>query len=438
MAIGVSSGKVSNTSSVGSNQNYNTALYSLMVLFFMMGFITCLNDILVPYLKQVFKLSYTQASLIQFCFFSAYAIMSIPSSKVIEKIGYKKAMISGFVVAAAGCLLFFPAVSLHSYGVFLFALFVLATGIVLLQVAGNPYVAVLGDPESSSARLTFAQALNSVGTFLAPYFGGFFILSALSHTSAEAVKIPYIGLAATLIIIAFILSRISLPEIASSSEDVVEEVTDTTKKSAWSYSHLVFGVIAIFTYVGGEVAIGSYLINYFKQPEIAGLTEVTGAVFVSLYWGGAMVGRFLGSALLSKFKPGLVLAVFAILAISMILISVNTTGELAKWSIISVGFFNSIMFPTIFTLAIKGLGKYTTQASGFLSTAIVGGAIIPVAFGAVVDYYMNHDQSEAASLRFALIIPMICYAYIAWFGFKGHQVKNESAETAAPVLDKNI
>jgi len=439
MAIGVSSGKVNNTSSVGSNQNYNTALYSLMVLFFMMGFITCLNDILVPYLKQVFKLSYTQASLIQFCFFSAYAIMSIPSSKVIEKIGYKKAMISGFVVAAAGCLLFFPAVSLHSYAVFLFALFVLATGIVLLQVAGNPYVAVLGDPESSSARLTFAQALNSVGTFLAPYFGGYFILSALSHTSAEAVKIPYIGLAATLIIIAFILSRISLPNITSNSEESsVEEVADTTKKSAWDYPHLVFGVIAIFTYVGGEVAIGSYLINYFKQPEIAGLTEVTGAVFVSLYWGGAMVGRFLGSALLSKFKPGLVLAVFAILAISMILVSVNTTGELAKWSIISVGFFNSIMFPTIFTLAIKGLGKYTTQASGFLSTAIVGGAIIPVAFGAIVDYYMNHDQSEATSLRFALILPMICYAYIAWFGFKGHQTKHESAETAAPVLDKNI
>ncbi len=436
MAIGVSSGKVN--ASVGSNQNYGMALYSLMVLFFMMGFITCLNDILVPYLKQVFHLTYTQASLIQFCFFSAYAIMSIPSSKLIEKIGYKKAMITGFVVAAAGCLLFFPAVTLHSYVVFLVALFILATGIVLLQVAGNPYVAVLGDPETSSARLTFAQALNSVGTFLAPYFGKYFILSALSHTSAEAVKIPYVGLATTLLVIAFILSRINLPSISSASDDEhteIELADDTTKTSAWSFPHLVFGVVAIFMYVGGEVAIGSYLINYFKQPEIAGLTEVAGAVFVSYYWGGAMVGRFLGTALLSRFKPNLVLSVFAILAISMILISVNSTGSIAMWSIISVGFFNSIMFPTIFTLAVKGLGKYTTQASGFLSTAIVGGAIVPVAFGAVVDYYMNSGQSEATGLRFALIIPMICYAYIAWFGFKGYSDKKTLDATS---LDSNV
>jgi MFS transporter, FHS family, L-fucose permease len=436
MAIGVSSGKVN--ASVGSKQNYGMALYSLMVLFFMMGFITCLNDILVPYLKQVFHLTYTQASLIQFCFFSAYAIMSIPSSKLIEKIGYKKAMITGFVVAAAGCLLFFPAVTVHSYAVFLIALFILATGIVLLQVAGNPYVAVLGDPETSSARLTFAQALNSVGTFLAPYFGKYFILSALSHTSAEAVKIPYVGLATTLLVIAFILSRINLPSISSASDDEhteIELADDNTKTSAWSFPHLVFGVVAIFMYVGGEVAIGSYLINYFKQPEIAGLTEVAGADFVSYYWGGAMVGRFLGTALLSKFKPNLVLSVFAILAISMIMISVNSTGPVAMWSIISVGFFNSIMFPTIFTLAVKGLGKYTTQASGFLSTAIVGGAIIPVAFGAVVDYYMNSGNSEATGLRFALIIPMICYAYIAWFGFKGY---NDKTTADATSLDSNV
>lgn len=424
MAIGAPSGNVSNASnSGGSQQGYQTALYSLMVLFFMMGFITCLNDILVPFLKKVFTLTYTQASLIQFCFFSAYAIMSIPSSKLIEKLGYKKAMITGFVVAATGCLLFFPAVSMHSYGVFLFALFVLATGIVLLQVAGNPYVAVLGDPESSSARLTLAQALNSVGTFLAPYFGAYFILSALEKsTNAEAVKIPYIGLALTLVAIAFILSRIQLPTL-SSGEENTDESTDPNKTSAWSYSHLIFGVIAIFMYVGGEVAIGSYLINYFKQPEIAGLTEETGAHFVSYYWGGAMVGRFLGSVLLSKFKPNLVLTLFAALAITMILISVNTTGDIAMYSIISVGFFNSIMFPTIFTLAVKGLGKYTTQASGYLSTAIVGGALIPVAFGTVVDHYMNSGASEATGLRFAFIIPMLCYAYIAWFGLSGYKEK---------------
>ncbi len=409
---------------VGNKASMRTALYALMVLFFMMGFITCLNDILVPYLKKVFQLSYTQASLIQFCFFSAYAIMSIPSSRLIEKIGYKKAMILGFLVAAAGCLMFFPAVSLHSYAVFLFSLFVLATGIVLLQVAGNPYVSILGDPETSSARLTLAQALNSVGTFIAPHFGSFFILSALSHSSAEAVKIPYLGLAATLLLIAFVISRIALPVIQTNSEDVVLEQEETSHSSAWGYTHLVFGVIGIFAYVGGEVAIGSYLINYFEQPEIAGLNHETGAAFVSYYWGGAMVGRFVGAYALNKFKPNLVLAFNAIVAIALIVVSVNTNGSVAMWSIIAVGLFNSIMFPTIFTLAVKGLGKHTTQASGFLSTAIVGGAIIPVIYGACVDYIKHNYGSEALGLRIAFIIPIVCYLYIAWFGLKGAEKRN--------------
>lgn len=412
------------TQTEGGSKNFKTALYSLMVLFFMMGFITCLNDILVPYLKKVFQLSYTQASLVQFCFFSAYAIMSIPSSKLIEKIGYKKAMILGFITAAAGCLLFFPAVSLHSYGIFLFSLFVLATGIVLLQVAGNPYVAILGDPETSSARLTLTQALNSVGTFLAPHFGSFAILSALDHSSAEAVKIPYLGLAVTLLVIAFIMSRLNLPIIQGGEEDTKLDQDDNNHTSAWSYTHLVCGVIGIFAYVGGEVAIGSYLINYFEQPEIAGLNHATGAAYVSYYWGGAMVGRFIGVYLLNKVKPNLVLAGSALAAIGLIVLSINTTGQIAMWSIIGVGLFNSIMFPTIFTLAVKGLGKHTTQASGFLSTAIVGGAIIPVVFGAVVDSIKTSTGSEALGLRLAFLIPVLCYLYITWFGFKGYKKRN--------------
>lgn len=412
-------------SQAGNKASTRTALYALFVLFFMMGFITCLNDILVPYLKKVFQLSYTQASLIQFCFFSAYAIMSIPSSKLVESLGYKKAMILGFIVAATGCLMFFPAVSLHSYGVFLFSLFVLATGIVLLQVAGNPYVAILGDAETSSARLTLAQALNSVGTFIAPHFGSFFILSALTHGSAEAVKIPYLGLAATLLIIAFVISRIALPTIQTGDDSgAVVESDDTKHSSAWSYSHLVFGVIGIFAYVGGEVSIGSYLINYFEQPEIAGLTHETGAAYVSYYWGGAMVGRFIGAVVLNKFKPNFVLAGVALLAILMIVISITTTGSVAMWTIIAVGLFNSIMFPTIFTLAVKGLGKHTTQASGFLSTAIVGGAVVPVLYGACVDYIKQTQNNEALGLRIAFIIPILCYLYIAWFGFKGYQRKS--------------
>ncbi len=408
----------------GNKMSFKTALYALMVLFFMMGFITSLNDILVPYLKKVFELNYTQASMVQFCFFSAYAVMSIPSSKIIEKIGYKKGMILGFIIAAVGCLLFFPAVTFHSFIIFLFSLFVLATGIVLLQVAGNPYVAILGSPETSSARLTLTQAINSVGTFLAPNFGSIVILSALDHSSAEAVKVPYIGLAAALLAIAFLMFKLNLPTIDANDTDATNDHDDDKHTSAWKYMHLVFGVIGIFMYVGAEVAIGSYLINYFEQPEIAGLNHATGAVYVSFYWGAAAIGRFAGVYVLNKMKPNLVLAFSAIMAITMVIISINTTGQVAMWTIISVGFFNSIMFPTIFTLAIKGLGKHTAQGSGFLSTAIVGGAIIPVAYGAIVDYIKQTSNNEALGLRIAFLIPILCYVYIVWFGFKGYKKVN--------------
>ena len=408
----------------GNKMSFKTALYALMVLFFMMGFITSLNDILVPYLKKVFQLNYTQASMVQFCFFSAYAVMSIPSSKIIEKLGYKQGMILGFVIAAMGCLLFFPAVSYHSFVIFLFSLFILATGIVLLQVAGNPYVAILGNPETSSARLTLTQAINSVGTFLAPNFGSLVILSALDHSSAEAVRIPYLGLAAALIAIAFLMYKLNLPTIDANDTDAELDHDDEKHSSAWSYTHLVFGVIGIFMYVGAEVAIGSYLINYFEQPEIAGLTHATGAVYVSFYWGAAAIGRFAGVVVLNKFKPSMVLSFCALMAISMIVISINTTGDIAMWTIISVGLFNSIMFPTIFTLAIKGLGKHTAQGSGFLSTAIVGGAFIPVIYGALVDYIKHTTNNEALGLRTAFLIPIACYLYIVWFGFKGYKKVN--------------
>jgi MFS transporter, FHS family, L-fucose permease len=406
------------TEQTNSNKvSFKTALYALFVLFFMMGFITCLNDILVPYLKKVFNLNYTQASLVQFCFFTAYAVMSIPSSKIIEKLGYKSGMIIGFVTAAVGCLMFFPAVSLHSYPIFLVSLFILASGIVLLQVAGNPYVAILGNPETSSARLTLAQALNSVGTFLAPFFGSYFILSALSHSSAEAVRIPYLGLAAVLLLIAFLMYKFKLPVISAEDSDDEVKLDDSKHSSAWSYSHLVFGAIGIFAYVGGEVSIGSYLINYLEMPEIAGLDHETGAKYVAFYWGGAMVGRFMGAVLLEKFKPNLILAFNALASIALIFISINTSGAVAMYTIIGVGFFNSIMFPTIFTLAVKGLGRHTTQGSGILSTAIVGGAIIPLVMGTFAD-------TPSIGLRLAFLLPAVCYLYIAWFGFSGYKKKN--------------
>ena len=416
MAVPSSSQNNFSTSGSGDNTGFQTALTSLMVLFFMMGFITCLNDILVPYLKKVFDLTYTQAALIQFCFFGAYAVMSIPSSKIVETYGYKKGMIFGFLVAATGCFLFVPAVALHSYGVFLGALFILATGIVLLQVAANPYVAILGSPDTASARLTLNQALNSVGTFLAPFFGSYFILSALDKAGSGAVKIPYICIALTLITIALIISRLKLPEIKAADTDADLHNDDTKHASAWNYSHLVMGALGIFAYVGAEVAIGSYLVNYLGLPDVAGLKEAEAAHYVAYYWGGAMVGRFLGAYLLQKFNPGKILAINALFAIVLILTSISSVGSVAMYTIILVGLCNSIMFPTIFTLALKGLGKHTTQGSGILSTAIVGGAIIPVIQASLAD-------NPNVGLRYAFIIPAVCYLYIVWFGLKGHKEK---------------
>ncbi|MBY0426948.1 MAG: glucose/galactose MFS transporter, partial [Cytophagales bacterium] len=262
------------------------------------------------------------------------------------------------------------------------------------------------------------QALNSMGTFLAPFFGSYFILSALEHaTSAEAVEIPYAGLATVLLVIAFVISRLKLPVIEA--EEVEDNSHDHVKKtSAWQYKHLVFGAIGIFAYVGGEVAIGSYLVNYFGMPDVAGLGEKDAAHLVAFYWGGAMVGRFLGAYLLSKIAPGKVLAFNALAVIAMVTISIMSKGDLAMYTMISVGLFNSIMFPTIFTLGIKNLGKFTTQGAGILSTAIVGGAFVPLLQGSLADM-------PSITLRYAFIVPIVCYAYIVWFGVKGHKTDEE-------------
>ncbi|HEY8401781.1 MAG TPA: sugar MFS transporter [Cytophagaceae bacterium] len=400
-------------------QNFQTALISLMVLFFMMGFITCLNDILVPYLKKAFTLNYKQASLIQSFFFGAYGLISIPSSIIINKLGYKKGMILGFTGAAMGCLLFFPAVTIHSYPVFLFALFILASGIVLLQVTANPYVAILGPPETASARLTLNQAMNSVGTFIAPYFGTVLILSSLNDAgSSDAVKIPYLGIAFTLILISLVISRISLPEIKASDTDTSLNTDKDKYNSAWQHVHLLLGAVGIFMYVGAEVAIGSYLVNYLGLDDVAGLNEENAGLLLPYYWGGAMAGRFAGAYVLRIFSPGKVLAFNASAAITLILFSINTTGNAAIYSMIAVGLCNSIMFPTIFTLAVKGLGKHTNQGSGILSTAIVGGAFIPLLQATLADM-------EGIGLRWAFLVPAVCYLYIVWYGLKGHSKRNQ-------------
>jgi FHS family L-fucose permease-like MFS transporter len=411
----------------GSATNYTAPLAVLTTLFFMWGFLTCLNDIIIPHLKAVFELNYAKAMLIQFAFFTAYFVMSLPSGRIVTRLGYKTGIIIGLGGAALGCLLFYPAAGARSYALFLLALFVLASGITLLQVAANPFVAVLGKPETASSRLTLTQAFNSLGTTIAPQFGSLLILSTVAKSAAEikqmspaaaeayriaeasSVQHPYLGLAAALVLLAVAIGMFKLPKI----EDVTPSAIDAggeVHKSAWGYRHLVLGAVAIFLYVGGEVAIGSFLVNYFKEPMVGGLTEADGAKLVSYYWGGAMVGRFIGTVTLRLYKPARMLSLHALVAALLVVITMATTGHVAMWSIIAVGLFNSIMFPTIFTLAIEGLGKHTSQGSGILCMAIVGGAIVPVLQGALADTIGIHH---------GFIIPVLCYLYIAWYGAKG-------------------
>ena len=442
---------------LGQGTNFKPALALLTTLFFMWGFITCLNDILIPHLKALFELNYTQIMLIQFTFFGAYAIMSIPAGWVVGKIGYRRGIVLGLIITGLGALMFYPASILISYGVFLTGFFILASGITVLQVAANPYVAILGSPETASSRLNMTQALNSLGTTIAPVFGGLLILSDNTNAAenASTVQGPYVGIAITLFVIAVIFMFAKLPFIQ----------TNTFKKgagSAWGYKHLVLGALAIFLYVGGEVSIGSFLINFFAQPDIAGLAHSEGAKYVALYWGGAMIGRFFGAVALSDIKkqssrlyiyigiyifaffiswyltkdlqlaalflifvainfvaflfgknnPSRTLTIMAGVVVTLVLITVLASGKFSMWPIIAVGLFNSIMFPTIFTLAIDGLGKHTSQGSGILCFAIVGGAIMPLAMGALADAFGIHH---------AFLLVLVSYLYIMYYGMQGHK-----------------
>jgi len=415
--------------STGSNQSYGAPLATVTTLFFMWGFLTCLNDILVPHLKSIFDLNYTKVMLIQFAFFGAYFIFSIPSAKIIDWIGYQRSMVAGLLIMGLGAFLFVPAASVPSYPLFLGALIVLAAGITCLQVAANPYVAVLGRPETASSRLNLTQAFNSLGTFLAPFFGGLFILTAAPNMAeiralapdalqafrvheAATVKTPYVGLGIALVLLAIAIGSFKLPKIGHAQHQIGQKVND----SIWKHPNLIFGAIAIFVYVGAEVSIGSFLVNYFGQPEIGGLTEKVAASFVAFYWGGAMVGRFIGSALLQKMKTGGLLAICAICAAGLVAISMLTTGHFAMYSIILVGFFNSIMFPSIFTLGIAELGPLTGDGSGIMIMAIVGGALIPVAQGWIADHIGIHH---------AFFLPVICYLYILFFALSGSKPNSE-------------
>jgi MFS transporter, FHS family, L-fucose permease len=403
--------------------SHRFALVSLTTLFFMWGFITCLNDILIPHLKNVFSLNYTQSMLIQFCFFGAYFLVSLPAGAIVKRISYKGGIVLGLVIAAVGCALFVPAASYRAYGLFLGALFVLASGITLLQVAANPYVTALGPPDTAASRLTLTQAFNALGTTLAPAFGAMLILSAavgatadmtpeqldaLRSTEAAAVELPYMALAAAFLLLAALFAILKLPEV-----DTYDDLGPITEgRSAWSSRHLVLGAVGIFVYVGAEVSIGSFLVNFLGQPNIAGLPEAQAAHYVTYFWGGAMLGRFIGSFVMRHIPGGTALAFNAIAAAVLLLVTVFTSGSLAMWAVLAIGLFNSIMFPTIFSLALYGLGRYTSQGSGILCLAIVGGALLPVLQGALADNF---------GIQHAFLMPVLCYLFIAYYGVRGHR-----------------
>lgn len=390
-------------------QNYTPALVTLAVLYFMMGFITVLNDTLVPFFKMGFMLTYSQSSLVQFYFFLTYGIMSIPAGKIVSKVGYKKGMVLGFMIAAMGALLFFPAAIFHEYYLFLGALFVIAIGIVLLQVAANPYITVLGPPETASSRLTLIQGIGSIGTTAAPFFGAYFILSGLeeSNASSEAVKYPYFFISLFLILIALIVSRLNLPTIRTATEKKIQ-----THKKILSHSNLKFGIIALFCYVGAEVAIGTFLTNYIADRT--GISEMEANNYVSIYWGSMLVGRFGGALILKYVSSARVLMFNSGLALLLIALSITTTGYFSIWTMIGVGLCNSIMFAVIFSLSVFGLGEQTTKASGLLSSAIAGGAIVSYLQGVLIDN---------TSWEISFSLPLVCYAYIFFYGIKGYKVK---------------
>jgi FHS family L-fucose permease-like MFS transporter len=429
-----------------TSSSYTGPLAVVTTLFFMWGALTSLNDVLIPHFQHVFSLKLAVSMLVQTAFFSSYFVFSIPSAKIIDWLGYQRAMVVGLVTMGVGAFLFVPAAKVPSFGLFLTALIVLAAGITLLQVAANPYVTVLGPAKTASSRLNLTQAFNSLGTTIAPWIGGFFILTAAGAMAAEdpaqqaaSVIKPYVFLGFALVLLAVLIGTFKLPKVESAQHHIGEKVSD----SIWHHPNLIFGAIAIFVYVGGEVAIGSSIANYLALDNIGHLVSASAvsdsahryqealraaAKYISLYWGGAMVGRFIGSAILQKVKTRPVLAICAAMAGLLVTISVLSNGPVAMWSILLVGFFNSIMFPSIFTLGVAELGPLTGDGSGVMIMAIVGGAAIPWIVGKIGDLINARSYGGAIwgqGLHYALIIATLCYLYIFFFALSGSKPNSE-------------
>lgn len=393
----------------------------VFALFFIFGGITSLNDILIPKFKELFTLSYFEAMLTQSAFFAAYFFVSLPAAAIVRRAGYMRTAAIGLATMMAGCLLFIPAAQSATFGMFLFALFVLAGGVTIVQVVANPLISLLGPARTAHSRLTFAQAFNSLGTTIFPYVGAIVILGGLATIDpttltgpalaayraeeAQVIVNTYLGLAAALLIVAVVVwsRRKRLQESHETTGSSLFGAFDLLKRQRFG-----FGALCIFLYVGAEVAIGSLIVNYLMQGDVLALPEQSAGKLVTLYWGGALVGRFIGAGVLRVFAPGKVLATVAAGAITLILISANSTGNVAGYSLLAIGLMNAIMFPTIFSLASEGLGKRAADGSGVICVAIVGGAVIPPLTGLLAD--------ASGSLAFALILPAACYAIIAGFG----------------------
>jgi FHS family L-fucose permease-like MFS transporter len=396
-----------------STPNYTGPFITVAVLFFIFGFITTLNMALVPHLKRLFDLPYGWAMLVESAFFLAYFVFASPTSKLIESIGYKRTMVVSLFIQVVGCLMFVPAAMYVSFPLFLTAVFVVGAGVTALQTSANPYVSILGPESSASVRLTLAQAFNSVGTTIAPLVAGAFILTdpakvATKAAIADTVRLPYILIAAALLALGIIVNFLHLPAIATQAFRPAKEGDPILSRSIWAYRHTVLAAVGIFAYVGVEVGLGSIAVDYFKSQGLDSLK--TAAFLASLYWFGALVGRLLGSWMLTKIEAGKLLGIFGFCAAGMIVLSMMTSGQVAIYTLVLCGFFNSIMFPNIFALGIKGLGPMTSKGSGLIMTAVVGGAIIPPMLGKLADI---------VGIQHSFVLPMLCYLFIAYYGVLG-------------------
>lgn len=444
-----------------SRPNYTVPLITITLLFFMWGFITCMNDILIPYLKKLFALSFVESMLVQFCFFGAYFLGSLAYFAIsyykgdpINKVGYKKGILSGIILSSIGCILFYPAATFSVYGLFLGALFVLGLGFTILQITANAYVSLLGTEDSASGRLNMTQAFNAFGTTIAPILGGYLVFGPGGdhNITAEATRIPYLVFAGILLLVAVLIYNVKLPSFQT-------EETEEKGLGALKFPQLRLGVLGIFCYVGGEVAVGSFIISFLEQDSVMGLTEAVSKNYLAMYWGGAMIGRFLGAISLNhsisaskkaiymiltaaavflliysivnltfaqmsfflvflvlnflafmvgKSAPARTLAIFASINVILLLSTMFSEGAMAMYSVLGIGIFNSIMFSNIYTLGIAGLGKYTSQGSSLLVMAILGGALVPLIQGALADSDFGVQKS--------FIVPVFCYLYILFFG----------------------